>query len=505
VSCRLIFALLIGATGCMGGGAPPPIPLRPVRFLSINDVYVADTMPDGEGGLARVATVRNRLADQGPVLFVMAGDMLSPSLASKFYRGRQMVEAMNAAKLDYATFGNHEFDFPLDTLVARIEESKFKWLSSNCTLASGKPLPKVWQWDTVRVSGHKVGIFGLTLQGSYPSYVRCSNPDTAAHRVIQTLSDEGADLIVGVTHQTMRADRELLGREPLLDVILGGHEHHAQDSIVSNRHVVKADADARSAQFVTIWGGKGKWRQATGLVHINAGLPSDTAAARVIAAWADSLDRQLGPEHEVGRTSTTIEPSSSGSRRRESLLGDLVTDAMRAGTGADVAFLNAGTLRLDDAIKPGPVTNHQLEAVFPFADQTRVVTFPLSGAGVRRILEHGVSRAVLGSGGFLQVSGVAFTFDPRRPSGSRIVGDVRRSQGAVLGPQDTVVVAFGAYSACDGGDGYDVPEATPACGRREAAPRALDLLTRYITDSLKGRIEPPKDSRVVEAGNTNPG
>ena len=47
-------------------GAPPPIPLDPVRFLSINDVQVADTLPNGLGGLARVATVRHRLADQGP-------------------------------------------------------------------------------------------------------------------------------------------------------------------------------------------------------------------------------------------------------------------------------------------------------------------------------------------------------------------------------------------------------------------------------------------------------
>jgi 2',3'-cyclic-nucleotide 2'-phosphodiesterase (5'-nucleotidase family) len=303
----------------------------------------------------------------------------------------------------------------------------------------------------------------------------------------------------------MTADRELLGREPLLDIILGGHEHEAQDSVVSNRHVVKADANARSTQFVTAWGGKGKWRQATGLVRIDGALPPDTTTEKVVNAWRDSLNRALGPEREVGRTSTTIEPSTSASRRRESLLGNLVTDAMRAGTGADVALLNAGTLRLDQPIKPGPITNHELEAVFPFADQTRVVTFPLSGAGVRRILEHAVSRPVLGSGGFLQVSGLSFTFDPRRQSGSRIVGEVRRSKGAVLGPQDTIVIAFGAYTACDGGDGYRVPEAKPACGQRDRAPRALDLLTRYITDSLKGVIDPPRDGRVVEAGNTNPG
>ena len=94
------------------------------------------------------------------------------------------------------------------------------------------------------------------------------------------------------------------------------------------------------------------------------------------------------------------------------MLGDLVTDAMRAGTGAEVALLNAGTLRLDHPIQPGPITNHELEAIFPFADQTRVVTFPLTGARLRHLLEHGVSEAVLGTGGFLQVSGLSFTFDP---------------------------------------------------------------------------------------------
>jgi 5'-nucleotidase / UDP-sugar diphosphatase len=500
----VMLALLMAMTGCMGA-APPPIPLNPVRFLSINDVYVADTMPDGRGGLARVATVRHRLADAGPVLFVLAGDVLSPSVASKFFRGRQMVEALNAAKLDYATFGNHEFDFPLDTLSARIAESKFKWISSNCTLATGEPIAKVLPWDTVRVSGHKVGIFGLTLQGPYPDYVRCANPDTVAHRLIQTLTDEKADLIVAITHQTMAADRELLGREPRLDLILGGHEHEAQDSVTSNRHVVKADANARSAQFVTVWGGKEKWSQATGLVSIDNALPPDTATARVVKEWRDSLERQLGPVREVGHTSTVIEPSSTEARRQESLLGDLVTDAIRAGTGADVALLNAGTLRLDSRIDPGPVTNHQLEAMFPFADQTRIVTFPLTGAGLRRVLEHGLSRGILGSGGFLQVSGITFTFDPNRSSGGRIVGEIRRSEGAVLGPRDTVTVAFGAYAACDRGDGYDIPEAADACARRERAPRALDLLTGYITDSLKGKIEPPRAARMVQAGNTNPG
>jgi 2',3'-cyclic-nucleotide 2'-phosphodiesterase (5'-nucleotidase family) len=462
-------------------------------------------MVDGRGGLARVATVRHRLDDQGPVIFVLAGDVLSPSLMSKYFGGAQMVDVLNAAKLDYATFGNHEFDLELDTLEARIAASNFKWISSNCTLANGAPFPKVLPWDTVRVSGHKVGLFGLTLQGSYPATYRCSNPDTAARRVVETLGSEGVDLIVGITHQTVQADRDLLAREPRIDLILGGHEHEALDSTVSGRHVAKADANARSAQFATLWGGKGSWRQALGLVPIDGALPSDSAVAQVVKAWKDSLARRLGPEHAVATTTVAIDPIRSLSRRQESMLGSLVTDAIRTGTGTDVALLNSGTLRLDEGIPPGPITNHQLESIFPFADQSRIVTFPITGARLRQLLEHSVSARVLGSGGFLQVSGLSFTFDPGRPSGRRVVGPIRRGNGSTLEAEDSVRVSFGAYAACRGGDGYRVPEAAPACANEVSAPRAVDLFMRYLADSLGGQIHAPKDSRVLQAEKTNPG
>jgi 2',3'-cyclic-nucleotide 2'-phosphodiesterase (5'-nucleotidase family) len=263
------------ALACVSN-APPPIPLKPVRFLLINDVKVADTLPNGRGGLARVATVRSRLADQGPILFVLAGNALGSE-------GRRMVDLLNRAKLDYATFGEQELNLGSDSLAALVEQSKFTWVSSNCTRPDGSPLPKVLPWDTLRVSGHKVGLFGLTLEGNYAQNLRCSNPDSAAHRTIETLGSEAADLIVALTHQSTDADRELLGREPKLELILGGHVQKATDSVVSGRHAVKADENAQSAQFVTLWGGKDNWRQAVGLVPIDGTLPADTAVAAALS------------------------------------------------------------------------------------------------------------------------------------------------------------------------------------------------------------------------------
>ena len=83
----------------------------PLTLLQINDVYT--TVPvDGVGGLARVATLKKQLAAEGRTpLLIIGGDFLSPSVASTVFKGEQMVAGLNAAGLDLATFGNHEFDF----------------------------------------------------------------------------------------------------------------------------------------------------------------------------------------------------------------------------------------------------------------------------------------------------------------------------------------------------------------------------------------------------------
>ena len=73
--------LLAGGAACVGGLPPSAPPTNPIRFVSLNDVYTADTLPDGSGGLARVAAMRDRIALEGPTLFVLAGDVLSHSVA----------------------------------------------------------------------------------------------------------------------------------------------------------------------------------------------------------------------------------------------------------------------------------------------------------------------------------------------------------------------------------------------------------------------------------------
>ena len=113
-------------------------PVR-VTILQVNDVYQFAPVDFGKsGGLARVLTLRKKIMRESPhTLFLFSGDTISPSIESntkmdgRMLQGRQMIEAWNLTGLDYAAFGNHEFDYGPNVLLDRVRESNFKWLGAN--------------------------------------------------------------------------------------------------------------------------------------------------------------------------------------------------------------------------------------------------------------------------------------------------------------------------------------------------------------------------------------
>jgi len=495
---RSILAAIVGfvIAGCSANQAPTPAN-APLRFLLINDVYFGDTVRDGSAGLARVAALRDSLERTGPVTFVLAGDFMSPSLLSKWYRGEQMRQELNAARVDRVTFGNHEFELDRDTLISRVANSRFKWTSANCMMADGKPFPGVSRWDTSTIQGVKVGVFGVTIVGDYRRYVKCSSADSAAHVAIAELKGAGAEIIYGLTHQTKEADSLLMLREPDITFILGGHEHEWHRILIGNRRLIKADANSRTAQLLTLTRTANGWTQNDELIKIDKKLPFEPATQVVVTAWNDSILKRLGPERVIATTTFPIDGRDAVNRAKESALGDLVTDAMRIGTGSDAAMMNSGTMRIDDILAAGPITNYQLESIFLFGDETRIMTFPITGARLRVLLEHGVADGSVGKGPYLQVSGLKYTWDHTKPSGSRIVGDLTKTDGTVLGASDTINLSLNVYPACEGGDGYVVPEAKQACDKRDTAPRAVDLVMKHVTKDLGGTVPPPPAGRVT--------
>ncbi len=506
---RAVLAATLGLpaiSACRTTPAAAPAPQAAVvRMLLVNDVYVTDTSRDGNGGLARVAALRDSIerASGGKVLFVLAGDVLSPSVLGKWYGGAQMVDGFNAARLDLATLGNHEFDNSRGNLVARLGESKFQWLSGNCGEASGKPFPGVKGWDTLRLAGVKVGILGTTVVREYAPYVKCTDPDVVTTALVDTLLQQGAELVVGLTHRFIFEDSLTLLREPRLNAILGGHEHDGRRIERDGRLLVKGVSNARTAVLVTFTreglGASARWRVRDQVFTIGRGMRDDPVTLATVQRWRDTLTRRIGPDRVLGIAPEPINAIDSISKR-ESRFGNMITDAMRLGTNADVAMINSGALRFDDMMAAGPITRHMIEGVFLFADETRAITFPLSGARLREVLETGVRQGALGAGAYPQVSGVRFHVDGRRPSGSRVVGDLLREDGRVIAPGDSLTITFVTFPACRSGDGYRIPEAAAACRALEqnptSMPRTADLVLQHL-ERMNGRIVAPLTGRVT--------
>jgi 5'-nucleotidase len=135
-----------------------------LTILQINDVYEIGPVEYGKrGGLARMATLRDRMAGESPyTIFVLPGDFLSPSTMSSKFQGSQMVATLNAAGLDLATFGNHEFDFGVEVARERMRDSGFTWVSANVLdPATGLPFGGALPFVLREYGGVWVAFFGL--------------------------------------------------------------------------------------------------------------------------------------------------------------------------------------------------------------------------------------------------------------------------------------------------------------------------------------------------------
>src|SRR5213594_346104 len=209
----IVVAVVLVACAALAERSTDPDLVR-LTLLQINDHYVLEPVDGGRrGGMARLATLVREVRRENPnTVFVLAGDTLSPSVESTFLQGAQMIAALNAIGLDFATFGNHEFDFGPDILVERMKESKFRWLSANVVdRRSGQAFGGASTDVLVALGGARIGLFGLTTaqaaQTSRPGPdVAFGQPVTIARDVAARLRARGANLVVAVTHVAMAED-----------------------------------------------------------------------------------------------------------------------------------------------------------------------------------------------------------------------------------------------------------------------------------------------------------
>jgi len=119
--------------------------------------------------------------------------------------------------------------------------------------------------------------------------------------------------------------------------------------------------------------------------------------------------------------------STLGCQIREVSIGDLAADALAAAGQSPLAFVAASELKeVSEPIGPGRVNSDKITALLSYPEEL-VVVLSLTGSEIRSALEKSVSFYPNKNLGFLQVSGLSFSFYPGRKSGQRVgeitVGD----------------------------------------------------------------------------------
>ena len=494
-----VFAGLAAAAGPPALAAPLTLTL-----MHVND-WTLMAGVGGAGGAARIAAVvaeeRARAeAAGGRALATFGGDMLSPSVLSGIDQGAHMIDLANAVGFDFAVTGNHEFDFGPTVLAERLAESEAVWLAGNVTLAGGR-FPGTRATAVVAAGDFRIGFLGLVTPET--AMISSPGPEAAFAPVAEAgaglaelLRAEGADIVIALTHQGLDADLELLGRVPSIDIVLGGHDHLLVARHDGRQAVLQAGAQGRHVGVLTLAidrvhgeGGPRVVSTPEFRLRSTAGSAGDARVAARVRDYQTRLDARL--DGVIGETAVELRTRGYWRGSVETAFGNLLADAMRLATGADIALTNSGGIRGDTVYPAGTrLTRKMVLSELPFGDRT--VVLRLTGAEIREALENGVSRIGHPSGRFPQVSGLAFSFAPRRPPGERVtrvmVGD------APLAASRVYTLATNDFLA-GGGDGYGVF----AAGEVVVDAVSGGLTTGQLIDHIiaAGTVAPAIEGRIT--------
>lgn len=522
-------------------------------ILQLNDVYRIEGLENGtRGGLARVRTIRRDLERQGtPVLILHAGDLLFPSIIGKYLNAAPMIRALNLLDGDpllddshlIATFGNHEFEKSREILADRIKQSRFRWVSSNLQFRADHGfLPisdaflNVQDTTIVKIGGVPVGIFGLTLDVQKADYIRYTYQQSDVRRKliadrIASLKAQGAKVLIALTHQEMPEDIWLAREFPEVHLVVGGHEHFAQEKKIGSTWITKADSDARTVVLIDVEVDK-DGRVSTSPVRktLDETVAKDETMEREVQASMAELkeayrkkEKGLELDTVYGATEYLLEGEEVAVRGRETALGSVLADIIRESMGADIGAINGGGIRINDNIPAGSdITGYHLAGVFYYDDP--LVKFSIDPDTLLRALRNSVSKVHLGDGRFLQVSGLKFRYH-RKGTDDDPTYEVRPEEVFVESPRGSgqyknliqnpgpFTIAVGKFLFERGSeDGFDfTPAGKPAGTRPErlddpAVRVSIRKATETKLQALKAqgrrvtvRVDPdPGKKRIIE-------
>ena len=432
-----------------------------ITILHMNDSH-SGMMPSGprgadlkgtRGGIARAATVVGMTKLTEPkTLTLHAGDFAMGDIMYNVYFGVPELRILSQLGLDVMTLGNHEFDLKpaalLQTLdTAFVAGGQFSILSANCVLADSSvlPLKKYIESFTIKTIGAtKVGIFGLTtpetnlLSQPAPAFLD-TNLAEIAFAMVDTLRKQGCQVVILLSHLGYDLDSVIAGNIPGIDVIVGGHDHYVfnQPRLVKNPLGHNVPIVQVGAHYEYI----GKMHLAVSssgvsmigysVIPLDENIPEEPTIAGILSELASGVEAQYGKVY-TERLCTAHDDHDEVAEDllsagiHDTPVGNLVTDAFRAMTGADIAIEVGGST--SDMLYKGEIVGADIFRMIGYGFNLdnglgyRLATFKMSGAALAMGLEFGLSDIAHNDEFLVQTSGMQYQYAVDAPPFARLTG-----------------------------------------------------------------------------------
>ena len=395
-------------------------------------------------GYVGVAAIRDAMKAAGNhVVLVDNGDSIQGEPMGTMTTGEANIQLMNAVGYEIAIPGNHEFDYGMDRFLELTKLANFPYISANFN----KEGELVFAPYVIKeFDGVKIAFVGMTtpktITSSTPKYFQNEAGEfiygfmqdetgEKLYAAVQTAVDaaraEGAKYVVALSHLGNEDSckpwtyADVIGNTNGIDAFLDGHSHDTDQVEMTNKDgvVVPRSGCGTKLQGVGYLRISADGEISTGLYSWNndvaapelLGIKNEVSAA--ISAATDTLNEKLNEVVATSEVDLTIyDPvvtREDGSQIRiircaETNLGNLCSDAYRDQSGADVAFINGGGIRV--SIDAGEITLNEILKVHPFGNAMCVVE--ATGQQILDALEFGVRAVPDENGGFQHTSGLTY-------------------------------------------------------------------------------------------------
>ena len=542
--------LLIGSPGALYAeeAAGEAVGLqKDVVVLFTSDVHCG---VDQNFGYVGLSAARGQIEAAGSyTLLVDNGDSVQGEPLGTMTTGQADIELMNAVGYDIAIPGNHEFDYGMDRFFELAKIADFPYISCNFN-KEGELIFEPYiikEFDDVKIAF--VGVTTpKTLTSSTPKYFQDEEGNfiygffqddtgegvyTAVQEAVDSAREDGADYVIVMGHMGNEAECEpwtyadVVANTTGIDAFLDGHSHDTDQVTMLNKdgeEVLRSGCGTKmagigwlriSAEDGGVSAGLYSWNNDISAPEL-LGIRNEVSEA--VDTAISELDEKL--EEVVAKSAVDLtinDPEAVDAegnpiriiRQAETNLGDLCADAYRDQSGADVAFVNGGGIRVD--INAGDITLNDILKVHPFGNAMCVIE--VTGQQILDALEWGAHALPGENGGFLQVSGLTYEIHTYIDSSCTQdentmftgVGGEYRVKNVMVGgePLDlekTYTLASHNYMLKNGGDGYSMFEGANIL--QDEVKLDNQVLIDYITGTLGGVIgeeyaEPYGEGRIV--------